>query len=134
MVRKRMLSLIPTFDGKRTVPSPRVTEIMLEMLKLTPKDKLLEIGTGSGTQTQAFAATGAEIHSVEVEPWLGEVDLDGKTNVYLHTGDGIEGIAHEAPFSAIVATCGVSQVPDAWKRQLADRGSLVAPVGDATAQ
>lgn len=107
---------------------------MLDLLQLGPKDKLLEIGTGSGSQTAAFAATGAEVHSVELEPWLSEITEDGCTNVYLHQGDGKIGLEQEAPFTAIVATCGVLGIPQEWISQLAVNGRLIAPVGTESAQ
>lgn len=124
----------PTFDGRRTIPSLEVTKLMLDALNLQPSDKMLEIGTGSGTQTALFAKTGAEIHSIELEPWLSEISVDGCTNVYLHSGDGANGLSGEGPFTAIAATCGVEQIPDAWTKQLADGGRLIAPVGDAKVQ
>jgi protein-L-isoaspartate(D-aspartate) O-methyltransferase len=127
-------SIAPTFDGKRAIPSAAVTKIMLDMLALAPGDKVLEIGTGSGTQTKMLADTGAEIHSIELEPWLDAVDLDGKTNVYLHAGDGKIGLESEAPFSAIMATCGVENVPAEWIAQLKPSGLIVAPVGDMFVQ
>lgn len=51
-------------DG-RTVPSPEVTKIMAEMLKLGPADKLLEIGTGSASQTVEWAKSGCEVHTID---------------------------------------------------------------------
>ena len=126
--------LSPTFDGgRRTIPSAAVTERMLELLDLTPADKVLEIGTGSGYQTQALAATGAEIHSIELEPWVDPTVVIGPC-VFLHSGDGRYGLAKEAPFSAIVATCAVEEVPDPWKEQLHDAGRLVAPIGGSAVQ
>lgn len=128
------VSIPVTFDGRRTIPSPEVTKLIIGLLALKPGDKVLEIGTGSGSQTKALAETGAEVHSVELEPWLDAVDLDGKTNIYLHVGDGVEGLKHEAPFSAIVATCGLEQIPHEWVTQLGPAGNLVAPVGDSRSQ
>lgn len=107
---------------------------MLSMLALTPSDKVLEIGTGSGFQTRFIAESGAEVHSVELEPWLTEVSNEGSTSVYLHQGDGKQGLAHEQPFTAIMATCGVEFIPQAWIDQLAEKGRLVAPVGDVKCQ
>lgn len=128
-----MLALAPTFDGRRTVPSPEVTRLMMEMLQLTPQDKVLEIGTGSGYQTQQLAKTGAEIHTIELEPFIEPDDVKG-CNVYLHSGDGSIGLEQEAPFTAIVATCGVAEIPDAWRKQLVDEGRIVAPIGDSECQ
>lgn len=126
-------SLPPTFDGKRTIPSPHVTQLMLELLQLTPQDKVLEVGTGSSSQTRAFAQTGALIHSVELEPWIDPTVIVGEC-VYLHQGNGLAGLPEHAPFTAIVAGCGVTDVPKAWQEQLQDGGRLVAPVGDPACQ
>jgi protein-L-isoaspartate(D-aspartate) O-methyltransferase len=54
--------------------------------------------------------------------------------VFLHTGNGLKGIPSQAPFTAIVATCGINAVPQAWKDQLKDGGRLVAPIGEVGSQ
>lgn len=128
-----MLTLSPTFDGKRTIPSPECRALIRQMLGLGPSDKVLEIGTGSGTMTNEFAATGAEVHSVELEPWVDPTQIIGDC-VYLHSGDGILGLPRFAPFTAIVATCGIQEIPRAWEEQLATGGKLVAPIGEPTSQ
>jgi protein-L-isoaspartate(D-aspartate) O-methyltransferase len=115
------------------VPSSAVTRLMLAALDLQPTDRLLEIGTGSGTQTDAWAATGCEVYSVELEPWMECADHTGG-RVYLRLGDGREGLPLQAPFTAIVATCGVEAIPKAWREQLSDGGRLVCPIGDAKSQ
>jgi protein-L-isoaspartate(D-aspartate) O-methyltransferase len=122
-----------TFDGRRTIPSAEVTQLMLQLLDLTPQDTLLEIGTGSGSQTKLFAQTGAIVHSVELEPFVDPTIVIGEC-VYLHQRDGGEGLPEWAPFTAIVATCGVEQIPDAWIAQLAIGGRLLVPVGDVRSQ
>ncbi len=130
-----VLTASPTFDGKRTIPNQAVTDLILEMLALTPQDKLLEIGTGSGYQTQEFAKSGGEIHSIELEPFVTPTGLVvGFSQVYLHSGDGKYGLEQEAPFTAIVATCGVPEVRREWIDQLADAGRMVLPIGDAGVQ
>jgi protein-L-isoaspartate(D-aspartate) O-methyltransferase len=128
-----MLAIAPTFDGRRTIPSPECRALIRQMLKLGPSDKVLEIGTGSGTMTSEFGATGAEVHSIELEPWVDTTQIIGDC-VYLHTGDGADGLPRYAPFTAIVATCGVEQIPRAWVEQLASGGRLVVPIGDAASQ
>lgn len=127
-------ALAPTFDGERAIPSSKVTEVMVDCLGLQPKDKLLEVGTGSGSQTAEFAKSGAEIHSIELEPVIDAVDRLGCTPIYLHSGDGTFGLEQEAPFTAIVATCGVTEIPKAWKEQLAEEGRLLCPIGDKFCQ
>jgi protein-L-isoaspartate(D-aspartate) O-methyltransferase len=128
-----VLTVAPTFDGKRTIPSFQVTLIMLELLRLDASDKLMEIGTGSAYQTEKFRETGAEIHSIELEPWIDTTKVTGDY-VYLHSGDGIKGLPSHAPFTAIVATCGIEQIPQAWTDQLGDGGRLVVPIGDSACQ
>lgn len=128
-----MLSLAPTFDGRRTIPSPECRALIRQMLNLGPSDKVLEIGTGSGTQTSEFGATGAEVHSIELEPWVDSTVITGDC-VFLHTGDGVNGIPSQAPFTAIVATCGVSEIPRAWCEQLSDGGRLMVPIGETGSQ
>jgi protein-L-isoaspartate(D-aspartate) O-methyltransferase len=103
------------------------------MLALGPQDKVLEIGTGSGTQTSEFGATGAEVHSIELEPWVDSTVIIGDC-VFLHTGDGKNGIPKQAPFTAIVVTCGVESIPKAWIEQLSAGGRLVVPIGEAASQ
>jgi len=126
-------SLVPTFDGRRTIPSPEVRKLVLEMLQLTPEDKVLEIGTGSGTMTQQFTDTGAEVHSIELEPWVDSTKITGDC-VFLHTGDGKYGLPAFAPFTAIVATCGIEEIPRAWIDELGDTGRMVVPIGTADSQ
>ena len=108
-------------------------KLILEALQLGPNDKILEIGTGSGTQTKDFAATGAEVHSIELEPWVDTTQIIGDC-VYLHTGNGAKGLPQFAPFTAIVATCGVEAIPRVWEEQLLAGGKLVAPIGDGSSQ
>lgn len=128
-----MLALSPTFDGRRTIPSPECRALIRQMLNLGPQDKVLEIGTGSGTQTNEFAATGAEVHSIELEPWVDTTQIIGEC-VYLHTGDGSKGLSEYAPYTAIVATCGIEQIPRAWTDVLGEGGRLVVPIGDVSSQ
>jgi protein-L-isoaspartate(D-aspartate) O-methyltransferase len=128
-----MLTLAPTFDGRRTIPSAEVTKLIGAMLNLTSMDKLLEIGTGSGFQTQFWADTGAEVHSIELEPFVDTSVLTGDC-IYLHSGDGKNGIPEQAPFTAIVASAAVEEIPSAWSEQLAEEGRMVLPIGDGACQ
>jgi protein-L-isoaspartate(D-aspartate) O-methyltransferase len=128
-----VLTITPTFDGKRGIPSPEVTYLMLELLDLKSEDILLEIGTGSGFQTGVFASMGATVHSIELEPWIDPTQITGEY-VYLHAGDGAKGLPQFAPYSAIVATCGIEQIPKEWTEQLGESGRMVVPVGDAKSQ
>ena len=115
-------------DGEvAAIPSRRVTELMLELLDLKRGQKLLEIGTGSCSQTAAWAQTGAEVHTIELTPVV-SADYLGHS-VYFHSGNGVSGAPDHSPFDAIVVTCGVESIPEAWKNQLAEGGRLVVPFG-----
>lgn len=124
---------IRTFgDPPRAIPSQRVTEIMLAMLQLKPTDKLMEIGTGSGTQTAMWAKHCQEVQTIELKPHNYCDELGN--HVFFREGDGRDGIPQEAPYDAIVATCGVKEVYPAWRDQLAEGGRMVLPIGDVDLQ
>lgn len=120
-------------DG-RTVPTPEVHALVLELLDLQPGEKVLEVGSGSGTTAAELSRTGAEVHSIELEPVYGEVLDPQAEHVYFHRGDGKLGLEPEAPFDAIVATCGVERVPDTWQRQVREGGRVVCPLGTPRVQ
>jgi protein-L-isoaspartate(D-aspartate) O-methyltransferase len=78
--------------------------------------------------------SGCAVFTVELDPWLTEIKDLGYTDIHLFQRDGKFGLPEEAPFTAIVATCGIEDVPAVWIEQLAEGGRLVAPVGDASCQ
>lgn len=128
-----MLILPRTFDGARTIPSPEVTDLMLALLDLKPEDRVMEVGTGSAYQTNRFAETGAMIHSIELEPFVDSTKIAGGC-VYLHYGNAYVGLPGYPPFTAVVATCGIEDIPRSWIDQLADDGRMVVPIGDERSQ
>lgn len=101
---------------------------MLELLDLQPMDILMEIGTGTGSQTAVWEKFCLEVHSVELNPQYRVQEPLG-AHVYLSYGDGAKGLPDVGPFDAIVATCGVPEIPKAWGEQLKEGGRLVAPIG-----
>lgn len=127
-----MLTIAPHYEGKISIPSPEVTQLMLDALDVKPGERVLEIGTGSGYQTFRLQQTGAEVYSIELRPQFQPVGQFGK--VHLRVGDGSLGLPDEAPYDAILASCGVSELPKAWMEQLTVDGMIVAPVGTPEVQ
>lgn len=121
------------FAVEPPVPAVEATLLMLGMLELQPTDRLLEIGTGTGSQTSVWQDHCAEVHSIELSREYKISDALGP-HVYLSYGDGAKGLPDVAPFDAIVATCGVPEIPQAWAEQLKEGGRIVAPTGTAECQ
>ena len=100
------------------------------------RDKVLEIGTGSGYQTAVLAKTFTKVYSVErikALQWqakrrLQQLDL---YNVTMKHGDGWQGWQSQAPFDGIIVTAAAATLPQGLLSQLADGGVLLAPVGEA---
>lgn len=126
---------LPIGDGQ-TISQPYVVAAMTAALALSPGDRVLEIGTGSGYAAAVLAHLAAEVYTIERIPALAEAaarrlaDL-GYTNVHVRQGDGTRGWPEQAPFDAIVATAGGPRVPPSLLAQLAVGGRLVMPVGPA---
>ena len=119
----------------QTISQPYMVALMTQALELRGRERVLEIGTGSGYQTAVLAELCAAVWSVERIPELAEraarilAEL-GDDNVALRTADGSAGWPEEAPFDRIVVTAAAPSVPAPLVSQLADNGVLVLPVGD----
>ena len=124
---------------KQTISQPYMVALMTEALLLTGKEKVLEIGTGSGYQTAIVAELSEKVFSVErirllairARKLLYEL---GYFNVEIKIFDGTFGWIQESPFDAIVVTAGSPDIPQPLIHQLAMGGKLVIPVGDAFVQ
>jgi protein-L-isoaspartate(D-aspartate) O-methyltransferase len=124
---------------KQTISQPYIVALMTEALALTGKEKVLEIGTGSGYQTAVLAELSDMVYTVErIEPLLenskGLLQSLGYTNIYFKAYDGTLGWADFAPFDAIIVTAGAPKVPDPLLKQLADGGRMIIPIGNKYSQ
>jgi protein-L-isoaspartate(D-aspartate) O-methyltransferase len=123
-------------DCEQTISQPVVVARMLELLELSPSDRVLDVGTGSGYHAALLSLLAAEVWTIERHPQLSaraRVTLSalGYASVVCIVGDGWEGLPEQAPFDAInVAAATGERVPPALEAQLAPGGRLVAPVGD----
>lgn len=120
----------------QTISQPYIVAFMTEAVKPEPKDRCLEIGTGSGYQAAILAELCAKVFSIEYIPELAELGKRqlraagyGPERVALFTGDGYQGWPEEAPFQVIVVTAAPAKVPQPLLDQLALGGRLVVPVG-----
>ena len=124
---------------KQTISQPYMVALMTEALLLTGKEKVLEIGSGSGYQTAILAELSEKVFSIERIRSLAIrarklVYELGYFNVEIKIFDGTFGWMEESPFDAIMVTAGSPNIPQSMIDQLAMGGRLVIPVGDAYAQ
>ena len=139
-VRHRAYEDAPVPIGlAQTASQPSLQALYLETLKLGPKDKVLEIGTGSGYQTALLALLAGSVYSVERLRELSvraraALDTMRISNVALLVGDGTIGWARYAPYDAILVGAGAPSAPPALLDQLAIGGRLLIPIGDREIQ
>ncbi|HQZ03100.1 MAG TPA: protein-L-isoaspartate O-methyltransferase [Thauera sp.] len=117
--------LKPTIEGK-----------VLQAVKVTKSDSVLEIGTGSGFFAALLAARAEWVRTMEIEAGLVRFSSDnlarnGVENVVVVQGDGIDGWAERAPYDVIVVSGGLQYVPQSLLEQLKVGGRLFAFVGEA---
>lgn len=124
---------------KQTISQPYIVALMTEALALTGKEKVLEIGTGSGYQTVILARLAERVCTIERIAILAGrarkiIDYLQVFNVAIRVGDGTYGWKEEAPFDAILVTAGAPKVPLALLEQLGVGGRMVIPVGSRLTQ
>ena len=129
---------LPIGDSQ-TISQPYIVALMLESLQLTPNDKVLEVGTGSGYATALLAELAAEVFSIERHASLAEsartlLSTLGYRNVHVITGDGALGLPDKAPFDAILVSAAALQLPPALPGQLRDGGRMIIPIGSSDSQ
>jgi protein-L-isoaspartate(D-aspartate) O-methyltransferase len=126
-------SPLPIGHGQ-TISQPAVVAFMTEALALQGREKVLEIGTGSGYQAAVLAELASTVFTIElVEPLARQAERRlmelGYANVTVRAGDGYRGWPEEAPFDAIIVTAATDQVPQPLLDQLAIGGRLILPLG-----
>jgi protein-L-isoaspartate(D-aspartate) O-methyltransferase len=128
------------FDGPlsigcgQTISQPYIVAYMTEMLELAAKDRVLEIGTGSGYQTAVLAELTGEVYTVETVDELGlsargRLEELGYENIHYRIGDGYWGWPEAAPFDAIMVTAAPARLPERLVEQLGDGSRMIVPVG-----
>ncbi len=121
----------------QTISQPYTVAFQTEALEVKPRDKILEIGTGSGYQTAVLLELNATVFTIERQH-----ELFKKTSLFLPKigykpkrfifGDGYKGLPEEAPFDKIIVTAGAPELPKALLGQLKIGGKLLVPIGDGT--
>ena len=130
-------SALPIGKGQ-TISQPYTVAFMTQALGVKRGDKVLEVGTGSGYQAAILAEMGVRVFTIERHAEL----LSNARKLFdrLHyriaskAGDGTVGWNEFAPFNGIIVTAGAPDVPEPLKKQLAEGGKLVIPVGDLDIQ
>jgi protein-L-isoaspartate(D-aspartate) O-methyltransferase len=117
----------------QTISQPYTVAFQTELMEVKPKEKVLEIGTGSGYQACVLEELGAKVFSIERQKklylkskkFLSE--LGYKARIFY--GDGYKGLPAFAPFDKILITAGAPELPEALKEQLKTGGMIVIPEG-----
>ena len=119
---------------EQTISQPAIVAYMTEAAGISKKEKVLEIGTGSGYQAAVLGEVAREVYTIEIIPELAErarrvLDELGYKNVFVKAGNGYLGWPEHAPFDAIVVTAAPEEIPQPLIDQLAVGGKMVIPVG-----
>jgi len=129
---------LPIAEGQ-TISQPYIVALMLEALALSPGDRVLEVGTGSGYVTALLAELAAQVISVERHAALADPAREliarmGYTNVRIIVGDGALGFPECAPYDAIIVSAAAPDVPPTLLAQLAEGGRMIIPIGPPDSQ
>ena len=118
----------------QTISQPYIVARMTELVRPSPTDRVLEIGTGSGYQAAVLAEIVDSVYTIEIIPELAATATTrlrrlGYDNVVVRNADGFKGWPRRAPFDAIVVTAAPETIPPPLLEQLADGGRMIIPVG-----
>ena len=123
----------------QTISQPYIVASMTEALHLKGKERVLEIGTGSGYQTAILAEMASQVFTIErIRPIVQKTKVLLNSlkyeNIVFKVFDGTYGWRDQSPFDAILISAATPNIPTALIEQLADKGRLVAPVGGRESQ
>jgi protein-L-isoaspartate(D-aspartate) O-methyltransferase len=127
----------PISSGQ-TISQPYTVAVQTSLLKVKRRDKILEIGTGSGYQAAILAEMGAKVYTIErfrdlyLKAQATLTSLGYSADFFY--GDGHEGKPQYGPFDGIVITAAILKIPEALLDQIKIGGRLVAPVGNSSSQ
>ncbi|NBZ87439.1 protein-L-isoaspartate(D-aspartate) O-methyltransferase [Stagnihabitans tardus] len=122
----------------QTISQPSVVGLMTQALDLQPRDKVLEVGTGSGYQAAILSLLCRRVYTIDRHRTLVREaeavfrDL-GLVNITAQTGDGSHGLPDQAPFDKIIVTAAAEDPPGPLLAQLKTGGIMVVPVGQSDA-
>jgi protein-L-isoaspartate(D-aspartate) O-methyltransferase len=124
---------------KQTISQPYIVALMTEALELKGRDKVLELGTGSGYEAAILAELADRVFTIERIASLAQkarklLESLNYYNVVIRVGDGTYGWREESPFDAIAVSAGSPSIPRMLVEQLAIGGRLVIPVGSRYSQ
>ncbi len=122
----------------QTISQPSVVALMTEALDIGPRDKVLEIGTGSGYQAAILSKLARRVYTVErhmrlVRSARAVFEGLGLGNITVVHGDGSFGLPDQAPFDRILVTAAAEDPPGPLLAQLREGGVMVLPVGQSDA-
>lgn len=120
----------------QTISQPSVVGLMSQALEVTPRDKVLEVGTGSGYQAAVLSHLARRVYTVDRHKNLVRAaktvfDDLGLTNITALVADGCYGLAEQAPFDRILVTAAAEDPPGPLLAQLREGGIMVLPVGQS---
>lgn len=122
----------------QTISQPSVVGLMTQALQISPRDKVLEIGTGSGYQAAILSKLARRVYTVDryrrlVQAARAVFEANDITNITTFTADGSHGFAEQAPFDRILLTAAAEDPPGPLLAQLRVGGIMVLPVGQSDA-
>jgi len=123
-----------SIEQGQTISQPYIVALMTQLALPGPKDRALDVGTGSGYQAAVLAELVEKVYSIEILRPLAEsaskrLEKLGYRNVQVRCGDGYRGWPEQAPFDVILVAAAPDHIPPPLMDQLAPNGRLVIPVG-----